>query len=907
MNGNEEDGLSVDVLEALPVMCVVTRATDDGPLIEACNRLFADRLGYDVDRLTGTPLSAVYESESPRLSPSDSANREPDGGALSTDGTLLTRAGDPVDIVVRALPRTDATDTTVGTWALFVDVTERAARERAVRTLYDLTWEFFEADDPAAVVEALGWTSREVLGYPSVRIDVVEHDELVAVVATGAFADGDDSLALDGDDPLARAFRRDEIDIRRTGDGSDGTVAVDEFGELLCLPLGEHGLLSVGTELGETFSSDDVDLGILLARNARLTLDHLEDERALREHERRLRSFIETLTCLLDADVAADALEAAITSLGELFDGQIASLWEHDVEAGLLRPVASTPTARELFDGIPTFDEGSPSWEVFHAGEPRAFSDLGAEPGVHNAETPIRSELIIPIGDYGVLNVGSLVAGAFDELDRSLAELVAATTGVVLSRTETNRRLAAAHERLAFALEGTDTGMFEWDPDTDTVAWDEPLARLFDLQAPEEPARVVDRLRLREREDPEAFLSHVLPPDRNEVAETLVSAVAGTEGPSVAQFRVRRGDGSVRWLSLRVNVVPDGDGAESVVGFCTDITDQIHEEQRFEALIAHSTDIVLVVDTDRRIRYASPGVSAVLGYDAASLLDTDPLSVVHAADASRVRDVLDRLVGDRARTAERVECRVRAADGSWLWFELATSTHRHDAVDGYIVDAREVTRRKRQEKQLDMLNRVIRHNVRNDLNIIDGFAGELLDHDDPAVRRDAARIRRTTTKWMRLSEKVRTIERQVDAADRSETLPAPEACERVLSRLGSDRGERVVIDDVDDVAAPVGIVAAVAELCENGFKHADRYDVTVRLSVVAEADQLLVRVTDDGPGIPDPERQVLEQGRETPLVHGSGLGSWLVHMTTTALGGEVEVDTGAAGSVVTLRLPRVSD
>lgn len=71
--------------------------------------------------------------------------------------------------------------------------------------------------------------------------------------------------------------------------------------------------------------------------------------------------------------------------------------------------------------------------------------------------------------------------------------------------------------------------------------------------------------------------------------------------------------------------------------------------------------------------------------------------------------------------------------------------------------------------------------------------------------------------------------------------------------------------------------------------------------------QSRVVIVDNGPGLPDSEREVLEAGEETPLTHGSGIGLWLVYWTVTYAGGEVTIeDRSPRGTRVTVTLPCAS-
>jgi PAS domain S-box-containing protein len=119
------------LFEESPVMAVTTRNGDDGPVVESCNRRLLDRLGYDREEVVGEPLASFYTA--------DSETKLFDGGgyrrALTDDfarekRTLVTADGEAVETLLRAVPRETETGETVGTFALYVDISERKRLER---------------------------------------------------------------------------------------------------------------------------------------------------------------------------------------------------------------------------------------------------------------------------------------------------------------------------------------------------------------------------------------------------------------------------------------------------------------------------------------------------------------------------------------------------------------------------------------------------------------------------------------------------------------------------------------------------------------------------------------------------------------------------------------------------------
>ncbi|EMA66859.1 multi-sensor signal transduction histidine kinase [Halorubrum aidingense JCM 13560] len=149
-----------------------------------------------------------------------------------------------------------------------------------------------------------------------------------------------------------------------------------------------------------------------------------------------------------DREVAA---RAAVEYIEEVLGHSIAALWLYDEDRDCLDPVVWTDAAAEVVGPHPTFcaDGTSISWEVFDSGEPAVVADTHTDPDRHNPDSPIRSELVLPLGRYGVINVGATEPGAFDNSDLAIARLWAATVTMVFMRIERERQLRARETEIA--------------------------------------------------------------------------------------------------------------------------------------------------------------------------------------------------------------------------------------------------------------------------------------------------------------------------------------------------------------------------------------------------------------------------------------------------------------------------
>ena len=227
----------------------------------------------------------------------------------------------------------------------------------------------------------------------------------------------------------------------------------------------------------------------------------------------------------------------------------------------------------------------------------------------------------------------------------------------------------------------------------------------------------------------------------------------------------------------------------------------------------------------------------------------------------------------------------------------------------------DISSRKQREQQMQVLNRVLRHNLRNDMNVIWGRASNLVaDLSDPNAVAEARKIEDTAAGLLALSEKANHFQ---TLSQRTEP-PSPVDVVSVVKDIRETLQETYPGADVTThlpksamVLGTTQLDTALRELGENAIKHTDEGapSVTIRVTPSDEpAGWITVDIIDTGPGIPEEEQAVLREGKETPLTHGSGLGLWLVNWIVTSIGGEVEIaDNDPRGSVVTVVLPTTND
>jgi len=230
-------------------------------------------------------------------------------------------------------------------------------------------------------------------------------------------------------------------------------------------------------------------------------------------------------------------------------------------------------------------------------------------------------------------------------------------------------------------------------------------------------------------------------------------------------------------------------------------------------------------------------------------------------------------------------------------------------VAGRLVSLRDVTEKRQQRQQLDVLNRLLRHNLRNEMNVISGNA-ELVGRkvDDPELIDRIQQIASTAGEITSRSDKVGRVTRLLEnGSDTSISLLR--AIEKEVTTLQQRYpGAEITVDIPSTLDTTVGpsLAIAVNELVTNGIEHNDGAPV-VHIRATETEDGLAVTISDNGPGIDEHELEVIDEGKETALQHGSGVGLWVVNWLVQQFGGRLDFENTPDGCTVTIRLPQQSE
>lgn len=162
-----------------------------------------------------------------------------------------------------------------------------------------------------------------------------------------------------------------------------------------------------------------------------------------------LDSFEAVTQQLMAAESEREICETAISGISSVFDLPLGALWLYDSDASELQLAASTERADEVFDWPVIYRPGnSLSWEAFEQDDVRTYSELDGEQGQYNENSPVSSEIILPLDQYGVINIGSLVPVTFDDETVRLARMYATHVTAALQKAEREHDLRVQRDRM---------------------------------------------------------------------------------------------------------------------------------------------------------------------------------------------------------------------------------------------------------------------------------------------------------------------------------------------------------------------------------------------------------------------------------------------------------------------------
>ena len=331
-------------------------------------------------------------------------------------------------------------------------------------------------------------------------------------------------------------------------------------------------------------------------------------------------------------------------------------------------------------------------------------------------------------------------------------------------------------------------------------------------------------------------------------------------------------------------------------------------EEHFRSLIENASDIILLLDMQRRITYASPSVKQIGGYEPENLIGTDVLDLLHPDDVTKA---VETVRAGMARPSARLtfEVRIRDSSGRWIILDVTgANLIREGSERRFIVNARDITDRKHAEEERNRLIAsheeahreanlyldIITHDIRNANNVSSIYADLMLDLLEGPERTYAQKLRDSISRSTEILMNVSTIRR----IHTSSTGFSPVDLSMVVSEeAGNFRGASIRREIPPlEVMADNLLSTVFMNLIGNSVKFGGP-DVEIVVRAEEQDGEVLVAVEDNGPGVPDDVKERLfhrfERGKARG--RGDGLGLFICRTLIGRYGGRIWIEDRVPG------------
>ncbi|WP_050048829.1 PAS domain-containing protein [Halanaeroarchaeum sulfurireducens] len=332
------------------------------------------------------------------------------------------------------------------------------------------------------------------------------------------------------------------------------------------------------------------------------------------------------------------------------------------------------------------------------------------------------------------------------------------------------------------------------------------------------------------------------------------------------------------------------------------------EHRSFADIVERIDDPVMLQNRDGTFRVINEAMAEFAGMEKEALIGRDETAFMDEGTAQQIGERKERVL----ETEEPQSYQVTPSfpDGRERTFSTTRYPYYDDGdLDGTIAICRDVTDLKEHQRQLRILDRVLRHNVNNNMNVVLGYAEMIEERADGDIASYAGNIEANSERLLDLADKQRKITDFLSDLPPVETVDVEQTVDRTIDRVRSEYPDAEISWQCPDTllaGANGALEDAIWELLTNSIIHSNREDPAVSVTASTTGATVTISVVDENEPIPELEREVLTgvNGIDA-LHHGSGLGLWLAKLIVEHADGRLRFQENEPhGNIVRIELPR---
>ena len=276
-------------------------------------------------------------------------------------------------------------------------------------------------------------------------------------------------------------------------------------------------------------------------------------------------------------------------------------------------------------------------------------------------------------------------------------EILEKTVTHCIERKKNIETIKANNERHETLLKVTNDILWDWDLITNLVSWSgNGLGKYLDPGISDKNV------------PPHFWLKRLHNDERKVVLVSIYTTINTNKKVWQCDHRFLRNNGNYDYMHSRGYILcNDENKPVRMIGSMQDITERkladeklIFREKRFKALIQNSADLISLLDKKGNYLYVSDSVVNILGYEPITFIGKNTFSYIHADDVEYIKTTILKM--EAGNFIKLNPTRFRNKNGEWRWLESTLVNMLNDnALDGIIVNSRDITTRIEAEQQLE--------------------------------------------------------------------------------------------------------------------------------------------------------------------------------------------------------------
>ncbi|WP_302082331.1 PAS domain S-box protein [Salinibaculum rarum] len=330
--------------------------------------------------------------------------------------------------------------------------------------------------------------------------------------------------------------------------------------------------------------------------------------------------------------------------------------------------------------------------------------------------------------------------------------------------------------------------------------------------------------------------------------------------------------------------------------------EQDRELRSFKRAVESSGHGIVITDTNGTIEYANPAFEEITGYGREEIRGENP-RVLNSGehDETFYREMWETILAGDVWHSEIVN---EDSDGDRIVLDqtIAPITGGGE-IERFVAINRDVTERadhqqrvEEQRDELEVLNQMVRHDIRNDLQLVSTYTDLLGEHVDDDGREYVEMVQESTQNAIALTKTARDLsEAMLQSEPDAEPKRLRESLRAQVDSVASTHGDADIAIDGSIPSVSVNandmLDSVFWNILTNAVEHNDKDVPEVTVSATARSECVVVQIADNGPGVPDGQKaDIFGKGEKGLESGGTGIGLYLVQTLVDAYGGDVWVE-----------------